>query len=459
MGACPVHRPDQRGTRVPVADAEAAFDAFDEDAGVSDAAAASRNGSSGAPDEHGHVAVSTVYAPATGKGLRIFVGLLAVALTGAFFVAKHFRRSQEASLREEAAVRVQQPPPVQTVTVRRQSLKQTLVLPGETRGWYSSTIYARVTGYVARWLVDIGDGVKKDQVMAIIDTPDLDAQLDAAQAQLNAAEAAAKVKESDAEFAKTTYVRWQTSPKGAVSDQEREDKKARHDSSMAQLNAALARVNLDRANVDRLRYLTRFKEVSAPYDGVITERRIDIGDLVTAGSTNTTPLFGIAQFDRIRVFANIPQSARVDLSVGQMAHIRAAELPGRVFEGAITRTSESEDPRARTLRVEIDLPNDDRALVTGVYVQVAFDLSGKPSIQVPAGAVIFPGSGPQVALVTKDNTVKFQDVRIGRDDGKFVEIASGLDEGDRVALNISNRIVEGDKVSAREIAEDGQKAK
>jgi len=139
--------------------------------------------------------------------------------------------------------------------------------------------------------------------MAIIDTPDLDAQLDAAQAQLNAAEAEAKVKESDAEFAKTTYVRWQTSPKGAVSDQEREDKKARHDSSVAQLNAALARVNLDRANVDRLRYLTRFKEVSAPYDGVITERRIDIGDLVTAGSTNTTPLFGIAQFDRIRVFA------------------------------------------------------------------------------------------------------------------------------------------------------------
>jgi RND family efflux transporter MFP subunit len=269
-------------------------------------------------------------------------------------------------------------------------LKQALVLPGETRGWYSSTIYARVTGYVARWLVDIGDSVKKDQVMAIIDTPDLDAQLDAAQAQLNAAEAEAKVKESDAEFAKTTYVRWQTSPKGAVSDQEREDKKARHDSSVAQLNAALARVNLDRANVDRLRYLTRFKEVSAPYDGVITERRIDIGDLVTAGSTNTTPLFGIAQFDRIRVFANIPRSARVDLGAGQTAHIRAAELPNRIFEGAITRTSESQDRRARTLRVEIDLPNDDRALVPDVYVQVAFDLASKPSIQVPAGRLDFP---------------------------------------------------------------------
>ena len=209
-----MHRPDERSTRVPVADTEAAFDAFDEDAQVSDAVPESRDGSTANSDEHGHVPVSTEYARGTGKKLRIFVGLLAVVLSIGFFVANHFRRGQEASLREEAALRVQQPPPVEVVKVQRRSAKQTLVLPGETRGWYSSTIYARVTGYVARWLVDIGDSVKKDQVMAIIDTPDLDAQLDAAQAQLTASEAEAKVKESDAEFAKTTYVRWQTSRKG-----------------------------------------------------------------------------------------------------------------------------------------------------------------------------------------------------------------------------------------------------
>jgi RND family efflux transporter MFP subunit len=454
-----VHRPDARNRRVPVADTEAAFDAFDEDAQVSDTVLESRNGSAANRDEHGHAPISTAYAPTTGRRLRIFVGLLAVVLAIGFFAANHFRLRHDGNLREETAQRVQQALPVETVRVQRRPSGQTLILPGETRGWYSSTIYARVTGYVARWLVDIGDAVKKDQVMAIIDTPDLDAQLDAAQAQLNASEAEAKVKETDADFAKTTFVRWQTSPKGAVSDQEREDKKSRYESSVAQLNAALARVNLDRANVDRLRYLTRFKEVSAPYDGVITERRIDIGDLVTAGNTNTTPLFGIAQFDRIRVFANVPQSARIDLGVGQKAHIRAAELPGRTFEGAITRTSESADPRARTLRVEIDLPNDDRALVPGVYVQVAFDLPSKPSIQVPAGALIFRGSGPQVAVIGEDNIVNFRDVRIARDDGKFVEIGSGLSEGDRVALNINNQIVEGDKVSAREAPEDGRKAK
>jgi multidrug efflux pump subunit AcrA (membrane-fusion protein) len=147
---------------VPVAATEAAFDAFDEDAQASDAASESHDGSMAKADEHGHVPVSMEYSPKTGKKLRIFVRLLAIALSIGFFAANHFRRQQEGSLREEAALRVQQPLPVETVQVQQRSSKQTLVLPGETRGWYSSTIYARVTGYVVQWLVDIGDGVKKD---------------------------------------------------------------------------------------------------------------------------------------------------------------------------------------------------------------------------------------------------------------------------------------------------------
>jgi RND family efflux transporter MFP subunit len=214
---------------------------------------------------------------------------------------------------------------------------------------------------------------------------------------------------------------------------------------------------LDKANVDRLTFLTRFKEVTAPYDGVITERRIDIGDLVTAGSTNTTPMFSISQSERIRVFAEVPQSARIDLVVGLVAKVAAAELPNRVFEGTVSRTSQAADPRARTLRVEIDLANDDGALVPGLYVQVAFNLQPRSSIQVPASAMIFRGNGPQVALITGGDAVKFQGVSIARDNGKFVEIASGLAEGDRVAVNISNQIVDGEKVSVREIVEDAPK--
>ena len=185
----------------------------------------------------------------TGRLLGLFVAVVAGVLIVAFFMVQRARHGDESTLRDQAAMRVQQLPPVEVVRAQTAPPIQTLVLPGETRGWYSSLIYTRVTGYVAKWLVDIGDAVTKDQVMALIDTPDLDAQLNAARAQLEAAEAEAKVKELDSEFARTTWVRWQTSAKGLVSEQEREDKKAHYQSSLAQLNAARARINLDRANV------------------------------------------------------------------------------------------------------------------------------------------------------------------------------------------------------------------
>jgi RND family efflux transporter MFP subunit len=402
---------------------------------------------------HPHVAVSTSYDSGTGRRLSILAAALAILLVAVFFLVHHIKGRDQASLEAATAERADQPPPVDVVKVELAPPTQVLTLPGETRGWYTSTIYARVSGYLAKWFVDIGDHVNKDQVLATIDTPDLDAQLDAAEAQLNAEQAEVKVKEADAEFAKTTYDRWQGSPKGVVSEQEREDKKARYEGSIAQLNAARAHVELDQANVNRLTFLTKFKEVTAPFKGVITERRVDIGDLVTAGSTaNTTSLFRLVQSDQIRVFADVPQSASVHLDEGTAAEITAVGHPGRIFRGDVTRTSRSIDPRARTLRVEVDLPNNDFVLVPGMYVTVAFHLKPTTFVQVPASALLFRAGGPQVALVGKSDTVKFQDVTIARDDGSFVEIASGLSEGDRVALNISNQIADGDRVT---IAEKG----
>jgi RND family efflux transporter MFP subunit len=328
---------------------------------------------------------------------------------------------------------------------------QTLAVPGETRGWYSSPLYARVNGYVGKWIADIGDRVKKDQVLATIDTPELDAQLEAAQAQLKASEAEVKVKEADVEFAKTTYDRWQGSPRGVVSEQEREDKKARYAVAIAQLNAARARVALDQANVDRLSFLTSYKQVTAPYEGVITDRRVDIGDLVTAGSTtNTTPLYGIAQSEQIRVFVNVPQAASGDVGEGTPAEVTAGEYANRIFKGKVTRTSKSIDQRARTLRVEVDLANDDRALLPGMYVQVAFHLKPTSFVQVPASALLFRTGGPQVAVIGDTGTVKFKNVTIARDNGNFVELASGLSPGEKVALNISNQIADGDRVTVRD---------
>jgi RND family efflux transporter MFP subunit len=404
-----------------------------------------------AAKHHDHDPVLTSSKPGTGRRLKLVAAMIAMMLGIAFFVVQHIKARDHALLETATAARADAPPPVEVVTLSLAPPTQVLRLPGEVRGWYSSTIYARVSGYAAKWFVDIGDRVKKDEVLATIDTPELDSQLEAGEAQLKASEAEAKVKEADAEFAKTTYERWQGSPKGVVYDQEREDKKARNVSAAAQLNAARARVNLDHANVNRLTFLARFKQVTAPYDGVITERRIDIGDLVTAGSTaNTTPMFAIAQFQQIRIFANVPQSAAAELPLGTAAQITASEYPKRVFEGKVTRTSQSIDPRSRTLRIEVDLSNTDLALLPGMYVQVEFHLEPTSFVQVPASALLFRASGPQVALIDHNNTVQFQDVSIARDNGNFVEIASGLSQGDKVALNISNQIANGDRVTVRE---------
>jgi RND family efflux transporter MFP subunit len=404
-----------------------------------------------APKPDDHVPISTAYAKGTGRRIRFVAVILAAALAAAFFFVQQIKSRKEAELGSVTASRAEEAPPVETIRVGLAPPTQTLTLPGETRGWYSSTIFARVNGYVAKWIADIGDRVKKDQVLATIDTPELDAQLEAAQAQLRASEAEVKVREADVEFAKTTYERWEGSPKGVVSDQEREDKKARYAMAIAQLNAARARVALDQANVDRLSFLTSFKQVTAPYEGVITERRVDIGDLVTAGSTaSTTPLYGIAQSQQIRVFINVPQAAVADIGDGTPAQVTASEYPDRVFEGKVARTSQSIDLRARTQRTEVDLSNEDRALLPGMYVQVTFRLKPTAFVQVPASALLFRATGPQVALITSNETVKFQDVTIARDNGNAVEIASGLSAGERIALNISSQIAEGDHVTVRE---------
>ncbi|MGO9483232.1 MAG: efflux RND transporter periplasmic adaptor subunit [Rhodomicrobium sp.] len=405
----------------------------------------------GVTEPHTHPVIADEYTSGTGRKLIISAIVLAVVLGGAFVLVGGIKAHDQAQLAAATEAKTQEAPVVEVMTVGAAPPVQTLRLPAEARGWYTSTIYARVSGYLRTWFVDIGDRVKKYQTLAEIETPELDAQLEAGKAQLNASEAEVKVKEADAEFARTTYERWAGSAKGVVSEQEREDKKANYASAAARLNAAQARVRLDQSNVDRLTTLTQFKQVAAPYEGVITERRIDIGDLVTAGSTSsTTPLFGISQYDQIRVFANVPQSASADIGVGATAKITAAELPLRVFEGKVTRTSEALDPQSRTLRVEVDLPNPDGKLLPGMYLKAEFNLKSRSYVQIPASALLFRTGGPQVAVIQPDSTVKFRDVQIGRDNGNSVDIAAGLSEGDRVVLNINNQIPDGSKVTVRD---------
>jgi RND family efflux transporter MFP subunit len=329
---------------------------------------------------------------------------------------------------------------------------QDLVLPGQTAAWYESPIYARVDGYVANWVADIGDHVRKGQVLATIETPELDAQLQAARAQLNASKAQVGARKAEAEFGKTTNERWRDAPKGVVSDQERESKKADYESAEARLYAANAQVSLDQAKVDQFSALAEFKQVRAPFDGTVTERRIDVGNLVTAGSTSASaPLYRLAQTDSLRVFVDVPQSAAADLmSAGTPAEIRAVSAGGGVFTGKIARTAESISAQARTMRVEVDLLNAGHVLVPGMYVNVAFRLTAHGLVDVPAAALIFRGTAAQVAKVDGSGKIKFADVAIARDNGSFVELASGVQPGDRLVLNISSQIAAGQAVAVHD---------
>ena len=393
--------------------------------------------------------VSTAFQPGTGRILKIGAGIAAGILVFCFCVVMLIRLVEAHSLRKGADAAYSAAPPVDVITAQPASVGQDLVLPGQTAAWYETTIYARVSGYVAKWMVDIGDHVKRGEVMALIETPELDAELAAARAQLKASEAQVAARQAEAEFSKTTNERWRDSPKGVVSEQERESKKADYESANARLFAANAQVALDKSKVDQYNALAQFKQVVAPFDGTVTERKIDIGNLVTAGSgSTTTPLYRMAQTDPLRIFVDVPQNSAVELmKPGVPAEIRATGPSGGVFLGAITRSAESLDARARTMRVEVDMPNANHALLPGTYVNVAFKLQPRGLVEVPAAALIFRPKATQVARVDAHSKIDFQDVTIARDNGTLVELGSGVKPGDRLVLNISSQIAAGQSVT------------
>jgi len=428
----------KREAETPDSEVPAAYDVFDD-------------GTENAPSQTSHAPVSPGYSRRTGRGIGVMAVLLAAGLVGGFFAVSNIRAREISELEQETQKSASELPLVDVAVVKNSAAYRPLVLPGETAAWYSTTLYSRVSGYLAEWKVDIGDRVRKGQVLATIDTPDLDAQLAAARAELKAAEAESKVKEADARFAQSSYDRWHDSPQGVVSEQEREAKKADYQGSQAKLNAALAQIAVDQAKVDGLTTLTEYKNVTAPFDGVITDRRVDPGDLVTAGSSaSTTPLFIIQQSDRIRVFTSVPQNVASELTVGSDVEVRTADGTGRTYRGKIARTTGALDPLSRTMRVEVELPNSDYSLSPGMYVRTKLEVRQKKSVEVPASALVFRAKGAQVAVVGADGKVNFRDVTIVSDNGDWVDLGSGVKVGEQVALNISSQISDGDKVAVND---------
>jgi RND family efflux transporter MFP subunit len=389
-------------------------------------------------------------APGTGGKIIRIVAVIVIGLGVGFLFVHRQKNDAEARLVEATGKEMMEAPAVNVFTITPSPGTQSLKLPGETAAWNETAIYARVNGYVAKWFADIGDNVTAGQTLALIETPELDAELLAAKAKLNSAIAQVAVKQARADFAVTTDQRWRESPKGVVSDQERESKKAGSAEALAELNAAHAQVMLQQADVDRLTALTQFKEVKAPFDGTIVQRQIDLGNLVTAGSTaNTTSLYRLSENSPMRIFVYAPQSvAHRLMKAGTGAVITSADIPAMRLEGKVARTARAINPQSRTIRIEIDVPNSDRSLVPGMYVQAEFELTGGAQIQIPAAAMLYRSGGPQVAVVEPSGAVAFRDVTIASDDGNMVSIGTGLAVGEKVALNLSSQIAAGVKVKA-----------
>ena len=334
----------------------------------------------------------------------------------------------------EANVAEQSKQYVRVATPKSLPAGPTLSLPGTLQGFVQAPIGARASGYLKRWYKDIGSPVKKGELLAEIEAPELDQQL--SQAVATRAQTA-----SSLDLARSTMERWEAlRKKDAVSQQELDEKR----SADAQARANLAAAD---ANVERLRQLEGYKRVLAPFAGVITRRNVDVGDLIDAGgSAGARALFVLSQTDPLRVYVNVPQSYAQMIKTGQKVVVTQAELPGQKFDGEIVRTAASIDAATRTMQVEVNLPNKNGILLPGAFVSVALPLPASPSLVIPANALLFRAEGLQVAVVDANGVVRLKSVQVGRNLGQQVEVLEGVTNTDRVVLNPPDSMADGDRV-------------
>ncbi|HEX5244978.1 MAG TPA: efflux RND transporter periplasmic adaptor subunit, partial [Tepidisphaeraceae bacterium] len=409
--------------------------------------------------EHGHGGESRVpvhYPRKTGRGALIFAIVVAAALLVAFIVGHRSRAAAELSLANTVAEEASQPVPVDVIHVQHAPAAAVLALPGRASAWDETTLYSRVNGYVKDFYKDIGARVKAGEVLATIETPDVDDQYASAVAKVNELKAEENVAKSVVDFAQVSFKRWEAAvPAGVVAVQERDQKKSELEEAQAKLKAAEAQVVSGQAEVNRLKTLMEFKDVTAPFDGVITAREVDKGTLVTPGSTtNTAPLFTVAKYDTVRVYVEVPEAAVPDIRNGMDVSVQAREYPGREFGGRVATTSAAIDPATKTLKVEVDVPNPKLELLPGMFVMSTFRTSrAHPPLRVPAAGLTFGPSGAEVAVIGAKNRIRFQPVTIGRDLGNEVEIASGLTGNETIALNVGSQVANGDKVDPHDIDE------
>jgi RND family efflux transporter MFP subunit len=367
----------------------------------------------------------------------LFVAVIVLVILGAFTLLQ--RRSQyQALAKETEALAV---PTVAVIHPTTESSDEGLILPGSMQAYVESPIYARTNGYLKKWYHDIGTRVRKGELLADIDTPEVDQQLIQARADLETSKA-------NANLSRITATRYTELIKtDGVSKQE-------VDNAEGDYAAKQAIVASSQANVHRLEELESFKHVYAPFSGVITRRNVDIGTLINAGNGGATQqLFFLAQTDPIRVFINVPESAAPSIRPGLGANLELTQFPGRKFQGKVVRTAESIDLASRTLLTEVDVPNKAGELLPGGYAQVhlAIQISGD-RLQVPVNALLFRSEGLRAVIVDANHHIHLQPLTIGRDYGVTLEVLQGLKAGDWIVLNPADSLDDGQQVNVKEAA-------
>ncbi len=380
--------------------------------------------------------------PAPAGRATILVGavLLVLITAGAVtFLTRH--GEADALAKETEAVSI---PTVAVVQPKVEPGNDELVLPGNLQAFEESPIFARTNGYLLRWYKDMGSRIQKGELLAAIDTPEVDQELSQARATREQIKA-------QLELAKISTDRWANLRKtDAVSQQEADQQASGYQQAQANLAAA-------EANVRRLEQLESFKNVYAPFSGVLTRRTVDPGALINAGAGATgKELFDIARVDPLRVYVSVPQAYAPTMKAGMKAAVTLQEFPGQKFLGTIARTADAIDPATRTLLTEVDVPNKDGKLLPGSFGQVHFATgTSVPRITIPVNAMIFRAEGVRAAVVDKEGKVVFHPITIGRDFGATLEILGGIDQNDQIIINPSDSLEEGQQVHVAKAQQGG----
>jgi RND family efflux transporter MFP subunit len=362
-------------------------------------------------------------------------GMAATALVilASAFVAGYLPRQREKKeLEATAAGNTVSTPKVEVVKPSEASSDRVLALPGSVQALEETTIYSRASGYVRKWYVDLGDKVTEGQLLAELDTPEIDQELVQARAQLAQADAALVQAKANASFSKQNSDRYgKLAPDGIASQMDVDKAKAQAEVDVASITVANANVEGQHANIQRLAQLKSFARVVAPFAGTITGRSVERGALVTAG--NASPLFKISATDPVRVFVQVPQDVAPTVRVGANAIVKVREFAGRSFDGKIARTAGALDSATRTMTTEVRVPNPNGELLTGMYAQVSLSLPTPHRVfGVPGTALLNDAKGLRVAVVGADDRIHLVPVTVERDTGSVIEISAGLDGTERV---------------------------